>query len=132
MSENKNTATKDEKPIGRSTAAKRAPKSRAKQGVSDVITGDILASERLRKRYPLVLWCVVLVFVYIGVTFYHQRLQRLEIRQRIELNEERSRAIIFSSMRVNASRHSRITEEVAKRGLQLEESTVPPKVILTE
>ena len=47
----------------------------------------------------------------------------------MELNNERSRAMVFSSMRMNASRHSRIVEEIERRGLNLEESTVPPKTV---
>ena len=122
IKEHKSAKQADEKPVGRSTVRKK--KSSA---VNDVITGDFIISERLRKWYPLMLWVVLLVFIYIGVNFRHQRLQRTEIQQRIQLNEERSRAVIFSSMRMNASRHSRITEEVRRRGIPLEESAVPPK-----
>lgn len=83
----------------------------------------------LRRWYPLALYCILLVFLYIGHVFNFQRLQRLEIQQRMELNNERSRSMVFSSMRMNASRHSRIVEEIERRGLKLEESTVPPKTV---
>lgn len=119
----------DEKPIGRPPAQPQAKRARAADIAEDIITGDILSNEKLRRRYPLVLWCVFLVFLYIGIHFNYQRMQRLEIQQRILLNEERSRAVIFSSMRMNASRHSRIVEEIKRRGIPLEESTVPPKII---
>lgn len=119
----------DQKPVGRSTVRQKEDKSKVARNVSDVITGDILTNQRLRRWYPLILWCILLVFVYIGVHFKYQRLQRIEIQERILLNEERSRAVIFSSMRMNASRHSRIVDEVQRRGLPLEESTVPPKII---
>lgn len=94
-----------------------------------MITGDILDNKSLRRWYPLILYCILLIFIYIGHNFNFQRLQRLEIQQSLELNNERSRAIVFSSMRLNASRHSRITEEIERRGLQLQESTAPPKTI---
>jgi hypothetical protein len=88
-----------------------------------------MGDSRLRRWYPLALYCILLVFLYIGHVFNFQRLQRLEIQQRMELNNERSRSMVFSSMRMNASRHSRIVEEIERRGLKLEESTVPPKTV---
>lgn len=120
---------KDEKPVGRSTATQAPKKKRRAVSASDVITGDILDNAKLRRWYPLASWCILLVFIYIGLNFSHQRLQRVEIQERIKLNEERSRSIIFSSMRMNASRHSKIVEEVRRRGIPLEESATPPKVI---
>ncbi len=118
--------TKDEKPAGRPTPPKAAaPRSR----MSGVITGDIIYSRKVRRWYPLALWCCVLMFVYIAQHFNYQRLQRLEIQKRMELNEERSRSVVFSSMRMNASRHSRIVDEVKRRGLPLEESQAPPKIV---
>ena len=120
----------DEKPLGRvGQREERQPKSKAARTAREVITGDILDNKRLRRWYPLVLYCIFLVFLYIGHTFNYQRLQRLEIQQRMELNKERSRAMVFSSMRMNASRHSRIIEEIQRRGIRLEESTSPPKTV---
>lgn len=119
----------DEKPLGPVGQPERRPKSRAARAAQDVITGDFMGDRRLRRWYPLALYCILLVFLYIGHVFNFQRLQRLEIRQRMELNNERSRSMVFSSMRMNASRHSRIVEEIRRRGLPLEESTSPPKTV---
>ncbi len=119
--------TGDEKPLGAVGQKERRPKSRAARAAQDVITGDFMGYSRLRRWYPLALYCILLVFLYIGHVFNFQRLQRLEIQQRMELNNERSRSMVFSSMRMNASRHSHIVEEIRRRGLSLEESTIPPK-----
>ena len=109
------TRTGDEKPIGAVGQRERRPKSRAARAAQDVITGDFMGDSRLRRWYPLALYCILLVFLYIGHVFNFQRLQRLEIQQRMELNNERSRSMVFSSMRMNASRHSRIVEEIERR-----------------
>ncbi len=122
--------TGDEKPAGRATPPRSgAPRSKAARNVSGVITGDIIYSKKVRRWYPLALWCCVLVFIYIAQHFNCQRLQREEIRKRMELNEERSRSVVFSSMRMDVSRHSRIVDEVKKRGLPLEEPRTPPKIV---
>lgn len=121
---------RDEKPLGKiGLPQQRQPKSKAARTARDIVTGDILESSRLRGKYPIVIFCIILVFLYIGHNFNFQRLQRLEIQQKMELNNERSRSMVFSSMRLNASRHSRIIEEIKDRGLQLEESMVPPKKV---
>ena len=123
------TRTGDEKPIGAVGQRERRPKSRAARAAQDVITGDFMGDSRLRRWYPLALYCILLVFLYIGHVFNFQRLQRLEIQQRMELNNDRSWSMGLSAMRRNAPRHSRIVEEIERRGLKLEESTVPPKTV---
>ncbi len=94
-----------------------------------IITGEIFEESRVRSHYPFALYCCLLVIAYIGYVFHYQHLQREEIRVRTELQEERSRSMVFESMRMNASRHSNIMAEVERRGLNLEESTTPPKII---
>lgn len=94
-------------------------------GIIHFITGDILLW--WRKWYPLAIYCCLLVFAYIVLNFHHQRLQREEISARLELNKERSRAVVFSSIRMNNSRPSYIMEQVRERGIELEESQQPPK-----
>lgn len=121
---------KDEKPLGKLIQDdERKPKSKAAKAARNVITGDFMGDSRFRKWYPLALYCILLIFLYIGHNFNFQRLQRMEIRQRMELNNERSRSMVFSSMRMNASRHSRIIDEINRRGIPLEESTMPPKIV---
>lgn len=117
---------RDEKPAGRATP----PKQSAPIGkTGKFMTGSILKDKRVVRWYPLALWCCGLVFVYIALHFNYQKLQRQEIRKRMELNDERLRSVVFSSMRMEASRHSRIVEEVKERGLPLEEPQVPPKMV---
>lgn len=121
---------KDEKPLGKTIRPEeRMPRSKAARAARNVITGDFMGESRFRKWYPLAFYCIILVFLYIGHIFNFQKLQRMEIRQRMELNDERSRSMVFSSMRMNASRHSRIVEEINRRGLPLEESAMPPKIV---
>jgi hypothetical protein len=117
---------RDEKPAGRATP----PKSRTRMSkAGNVITGNFMNDKKVKRWYPLAAWCCVLIFVYIAQHFYYQSLQRAEISKRMELNEERSRSVVFSSLRMNASRHSRIVEEVKRRGLPLEEPQKPPKIV---
>ena len=57
------TRTGDEKPIGAVGQRERRPKSRAARAAQDVITGDFMGDSRLRRWYPLALYCILLVFL---------------------------------------------------------------------
>ena len=94
-----------------------------------IITGEIFEENKVRSHYPFALYCCVLIVAYIAYVFHYQHLQRTEIGVKIELQEERSRAMVFSSMRMNVSRHSNIISEIESRGLELIESSTPPKII---
>lgn len=110
--------------------AKSGKGKRHKQSLpGKIITGEIFAENKVRSHYPFALYCGVLIVAYIAYVFHYQHLQRTEIGVKIELQEERSRAMVFSSMRMNASRHSNIISEIERRGLPLIESSTPPKII---
>lgn len=98
------------------------------RGISDVITGEILRHESARGWYPLAAWCILLIFLYIGHVFDYQRLQRIEIAREMSLHEQRSRAMVFFSMKMNAVRHSNIMREIERRGIPLREGEHPPVV----
>ena len=87
-------------------------------------TGDIRVLPSLWFTAPC-----ILILGYIAYVFYYQRTQRLEIAQRTALQEERSRAMVYQSLRMNASRHSTISDEIKKRGIDLPDSPTPPKTI---
>ena len=93
------------------------------------VSGDYLNESKFSKNYPLILYCCILILGYIAYVFYYQRTQRLEIAQRTALQEERSRAMVYQSLRMNASRHSTIIDEIKKRGIDLHNSPTPPKTI---
>jgi hypothetical protein len=111
--------------MGRGNKNSSTPK---KGVVAPIITGEVLLW--LHRWYPLIIYCCLLVFIYILQHFNYQRTQSEEIASRLELNKERSRSIIFASMRMNNSRPSYIREQVQKRGLKLIESTEPPKRLI--
>ncbi|MBO5902790.1 MAG: hypothetical protein J6Q40_02170 [Tidjanibacter sp.] len=116
--------------IASDLAANSGKGKRHKQSLpGKIITGEIFVENKVRSHYPFALYCCALVVAYIAYVFHYQHLQRTEIGVKIELQEERSRAVVFSSMRMNASRHSNIINEVERRGLPLMESSTPPKIV---
>ena len=125
--ENIREKTTGESPEPKKKDDRRRPKP---QGIAPYVTGDFLLG--LKRWYPLAIWCCLLIFISIAQNFYFQSLQNEEISTRLELNRERSRAVVFSSMRLTTSRPSYIIEQVKERGIPLEESTVPPKKLVIQ
>lgn len=124
MSQNGRQSTApDVKPIG-AVAPDRG--NRTSRGI---FSGDVLYSQTIRRHYPFALYCCLLIILYMGYIFNCQRTQREEIASRIELQKVRSRALLLSSERLEAVRHSNLTEEIQRRGLNLQQWNTPPVII---
>ena len=119
---------KDVKPTG-AVKASSTEKTGRKGAVKDVLSGGVLVSSPAKKHYTFVLYCCLLIILYMGYLFSAQRLQREQIECRIELQKSRAKSLLYSSEKISASRHSNITSEVKKRGIKIQEWPTPPQVI---
>ncbi len=97
--------------------------------IGGIISGNILSREAVQRRYPYMLFVALLGIVYIYNVFYMQQLYRRQARLTREVKELRTEAMALSSVRMQATRQSSIVREVKARGLGLEESVTPVKVI---
>ena len=118
---------RDEKPVG--AVKPSAINEAGRRSSKSIFSGDVLYNESVRRHYPFMLYCCLLILLYMGYIFTCQRTQREEISCRIELQRERSKALLLSSERLEATRHGNITEEIKRRGLNLKEWNTPPTVI---
>lgn len=118
---------KDEKPMG-AVRPSEIDKARRRSSKS-IFSGDVLYSKSIRRYYTFVLYCCLLMLLYMGYNFTCQRTQREEIACRIELQRERSKSLLLSSERLDATRHNNIMAEIKRRGLRLQEWSTPPMVI---
>lgn len=119
---------KDVKPTG-AVKPMAADKPRRKGAVKDVLSGDVLVSSPAKKHYTFILYLCLLIILYMGYHFSGHRLQREHIECRIELQKARAKSLLYSSEKINASRHSNITNEIKKRGINIQEWPTPPQVI---
>lgn len=94
-----------------------------------IFSGDVLYAERVRRHYPFILYCCALIIVYMGYTFTCQRAQREEIACRIELQRLRSKALLFSSERLEAVGYNEIIEQIEQRGIKIKPRKTPPTII---
>lgn len=94
-----------------------------------VLSGDVLYNPRFKRLYPFFLYCSLLILLYMSFVFHGQRVQREEIEYRIELQRIRARSLIYSSERLEATRHGNIQDEITKRGIKIKEWPTPPHII---
>ncbi len=118
---------KDEKPMG-SVKPSAIDESRRRSSKS-IFSGDVLYSKSVRRHYPFALYCCLLILLYMGYVFTFQRAQREEIACRIELQQKRSKALLYSSERLRATRYNNIVEEIERRGIGIKQWNTPPQVI---
>ena len=85
------------------------------RNVAQVLSGNILTRAEVRRMYPYVLFIAVLMFLYIANGYHIQKLH--------------SRSLTLSSIRMTATRQSEIIKELEARGIPLQESLTPPKII---
>ena len=119
---------KDVKPTGM-VKPDVANKPRRKGAVKGVLTGEALVSSPAKKHYTFALYVCLLIILYMGYIFNSHRVQREQIECRIELQKSRAKALLYSSEKISASRHSNITAEIEKRGFNIKEWPTPPQTI---
>ncbi len=118
---------KDEKPVG--AVRPSAINESGRRSSKSIFSGDVLYSKSVRRHYPFMLYCCLLILLYMGYVFNCQRVQREEITCRIELQRTRSKALLYSSERLGATRYNNIVEEIEKRKIGIKQWNEPPKVI---
>lgn len=107
----------------------RRRNSKTKKAVRSILSGSILSSPEMKKLYPYLLATAALLLLLITSTFYIQKLYRRQSRLESEIKELRTRSVELSAERVQQTSRSGIVRRVNKRGLDLEESVTPVKVI---
>ena len=116
-------------PISASDSPKIKGPSWFERNLAQVLSGSILTRVEVRRMYPYVLFIVVLMFLYIANGYHIQKLHRRHARLTEQVKELRSRSLTISSIRMTQTRQSEIIKQLEERGIPLEESLIPPKII---
>lgn len=116
-------------PVSASDSPKVKGPSWFERNLAQVLSGSILTRVEVRRMYPYVLFIVVLMFLYIANGYHIQKLHRRHDRLTEQVKELRSRSLTISSIRMTQTRQSEIIKQLEERGIPLEESLIPPKII---
>lgn len=104
-------------------------KERSKKIFKGFISGNILRAPEVRRSFPYALFVALLMFLYIVNGYHTQKLNRRNNRLTEQVKELRAKSLAYSELRMTATRRSRIIEELHRRGIILNESLTPPKVV---
>lgn len=97
--------------------------------VKDVLTGNVLVRGYLVKHIPYIILLVVLAIFYIANRYKNEKIAIEEQKLKEDLKNLRSESITTAAELMRISRQSEVVKLVKERGMDLEESTVPPKII---
>lgn len=126
--ESENDAAEND-PVSASDSPRVKGPSWFERNLAQVLSGSILTRVEVRRMYPYVLFIVVLMFLYIANGYHIQKLHRRHDRLTEQVKELRSRSLTISSIRMTQTRQSEIIKQLEERGIPLEESLIPPKII---
>ncbi len=97
------------------------------RGIQSILGGYFLVREGTTKQLPFLLFIAFLAVIYIGNTYYAEKIIRQNEELQNELKELKFEYINTKSKLMQKSRQSEIAKSLAGRGIK--ESTVPPKKI---
>lgn len=110
--------------------AKPTKTSILERSIGEVLSGNIFNKSEVKRQYPYVFFVALLMLLYIANGFNIQKLHRQNDRLAKEVKELRAKSLTIASIRMSATRQSAIIEELNARGIPLEESLTPSKVVV--
>jgi hypothetical protein len=93
--------------------------------IKDVLSGNVLGHQWLRRQYLMIFLVSGLIFLYIYCEYQSQRQQRELNNLKKELKEVRLRKLMASTELLGSTRRSNVIELLNAHGSELKESTIP-------
>lgn len=97
----------------------------ATKGIQSILGGYFLVREGTTKHLPFLLFVAFLAVIYIGNSYYAEKITRQNEDLQKDLKELKFEYINTKSKLMQRSRQSEIAKSLAGRGIK--ESTIPPK-----
>lgn len=93
--------------------------------IQEVLNGELLRSEWVRKQYKLIGLIVVLVFIYILAGYHSMQQQHQLTDLRKEVRDKKFEYLTLSTELVTVTRQSQVIKELEQRGSKLKENKTP-------
>lgn len=97
--------------------------------VRDILNGNILTKNFLRKQYGLLIMIAVLTFLYVDNRFYCETQLAQEIDMKKKIQDVKYESLTISAELMQLSRESNVINMVNARGLNMKVTAIPPIVI---
>ena len=95
----------------------------------DILNGNILTKNFLRKQYGLLIMIAALTFLYVDNRFYCETQLAKEIELKKKIQDVKYESLTISAELMQLSRESNVLSLVNASGLTLMQTSTPPIVI---
>ena len=102
----------------------------AAQLISDILTGGFIKRYNFSRYFIHIVIVVLCSIIYIANTFYVQRLYRHQAILKEQIKELRAKSLTIASIKMTATRQSTIMAEIKRRGIDVQQPSTPPLVVL--
>jgi hypothetical protein len=109
--------------------AQTPPKESKRNAVKSILDGSILGKENVTNQIPYILFLAFLALIYITNRYKYEKLVREGQQMQLEVRNLRAESITTASQLMFISKQSQVAKLLKEKGLDLEESVVPPKKI---
>ncbi len=110
-------------------AEKEKNKTGRKRYFRGLLSGNLFRIPEVRRNLPYAFFIALLMFLYITIGYYTQKIHRKYDRLSKEVNELRIRSLSLNEKRMTSSRQSAVIQTLKVNGVDLQESVSPPKVV---
>lgn len=95
----------------------------------DILNGNILTKKILKRQYLLFIMMALLMFLYVDNRFYCETQLAREIEMKKKIQDLKYESLTIKAELMKISRQSNVLKMVRERGVDLEETSIPPIVI---
>lgn len=100
-----------------------------KSSFRDILNGNILTKQVIRKQFPLLVMLVLLALLYIDNRYASERQLRASYELQKQIQDAKYVSLSISADLMDITRQSNITTLLKEKGLELELGEEPPVVI---
>ncbi len=95
----------------------------------DIINGNILTKNFLKKQYPLLILIAFLAFLYVDNRYSSETQLSKVLKLKREIQDIKYESLTISAELMKVSKQSNVRKMIYERGLSLSDSNTPPVMI---
>jgi len=108
---------------------KKEVKDTKTPGIKDLVSGNIITKEAISKQIPYIVFIAFIGILYIGNRYHAEKIVRDTAKLQKQVKELRSESLSAAAELMFISKQSEVIKLVNEKGMTLEQSVVPPKIV---
>ena len=108
---------------------KKEVKDTKTPGIKDLVSGNLITKEAISKQIPFIVFVAFIGILYIGNRYHAEKIVRDTAKLQKQVKELRSESLSAAAELMFISKQSEVIKLVNEKGMTLEQSVVPPKIV---